>query len=51
MVWYNENAYTQGVNGSVIPSSPMNATIGKLSIGFGCEGKANLIGPECTSIS
>jgi len=45
-VWYNENARTDGVNGSVIPSQPGDATFGPLSVGFGWAGSANLIGPE-----
>lgn len=45
-VWYNENGATSGVNGSVIPSSPSDATFGSLTTGFGCQGDPNLIGPE-----
>lgn len=45
-VWYNEFESTSGVNGSNIPSQPGEATFGPLSVGFGCAGNPNLIGPE-----
>ena len=45
-VWFNENALTQGVNGSVIPSTPADASFGSLTVGYGCGADPNLIGPE-----
>lgn len=45
-VWFNENAATQGVNGSVIPSGPGDASFGSLTVGYGCGADRNLIGPE-----
>jgi len=45
-VWFNENGSQDGVNGSVIPSKPGDASFGSLSVGFGCGGNPNLIGPE-----
>eukprot|EP00656_Telonema_subtile_P053179 TRINITY_DN7623_c0_g1_i6.p1 TRINITY_DN7623_c0_g1~~TRINITY_DN7623_c0_g1_i6.p1 ORF type:complete len:349 (-),score=78.32 TRINITY_DN7623_c0_g1_i6:133-1179(-) len=45
-VWYNENGTELGINGSNIPSSPGDASFGSLTVGFGCQGNPNLIGPE-----
>lgn len=45
-VWFNENAVQQGVNGSVIPSTPADASFGSLTVGYGCGADPNLIGPE-----
>lgn len=45
-VWYNEIGKNDGVNGSVIPSKPGDATFGSLSVGYGSLGNPNLIGPE-----
>lgn len=37
----------QGINGSVIPGKAgIDATYGNLSVGYGCKGNYNLIGPE-----
>ena len=44
--WYNENGTQQGVNGSAIPSAPGQASFGRLTVGYGALGDANLIGPE-----
>ena len=49
-VWYNEFGKNDGVNGSVIPSKPGDATFGSLSVGYGSLGNRNLIGPEVCSI-
>lgn len=48
-VWYNEIGKNDGVNGSVIPSKPGDATFGSLSVGYGSLGNPNLIGPEVCS--
>ena len=45
-VWFNEIGSQGGVNGSTIPSAPGDATFGSLTVGFGCAGDPNLIGPE-----
>jgi len=45
-VWFNENGTEFGVNGSVIPSEPGNASFGDLTTGFGTGWTPNLIGPE-----
>lgn len=46
-VWYNEAGEQHGINGSTIPGTAgVDYTAGPLSVGFGCEGNPNLIGPE-----
>ena len=46
-VWYNEAGKTLGTNTSKIPGvAGVDYTAGPLSVGFGCAGNPNLIGPE-----
>jgi hypothetical protein len=46
-VWYNEAGKTLGTNTSKIPGvAGIDYTAGSLSVGFGCAGNPNLIGPE-----
>jgi hypothetical protein len=45
-VWFNEIGSQTGVNGSVIPSQPGDASFGNLTVGYGTGFTRNLIGPE-----
>ena len=51
-VWYNEAGKTLGTNTSKIPGQAgVDYTAGDLSVGYGCAGDPNLIGPEKSAIA